>query len=149
MERLSGTRMDRNSDIAKQFKRKLAKLATEQGFTWKKPLIYRESEDDLAFDIRRKDGSWKNSLVFFLSSSGKVSYLLAWGPDMWVDMEDGDAPDDDKIRLLMKLFYTGQGVTNETSRLQVSIDELESGGGIRFDTVEEMIEFLDSDKEYL
>jgi hypothetical protein len=82
--------------VAKELAARCYHAITNAGELWHSPHISSDAEGGVSFE-------WWNahrSLSLFAHPDSTTSYLIAWGPDIWAEMETGDQPDSAQLLAL-------------------------------------------------
>lgn len=71
------------------------------GYLWTKPHVSSDAEGGITFEW------WRNlfSLTFYVHPDKSTGYLLAWGLDIWNEMETGENPDETQRLNLWRRLY--------------------------------------------
>jgi hypothetical protein len=78
---------------AKQLLTRLYDVVAEHGELWQSPHVASDAEGAITFEWWRGT----RTLTLFAYSDQTTSYLLAWGLNIWTEMETGDNPDNARL----------------------------------------------------
>lgn len=82
----------------------LHQLLLNAGLTWHDPHISTEGHGEITLEWWKYER--EQCLIFYIEPSGEISYIRAWGPHIYEQMEDGTNPNPSILLSLWQELWT-------------------------------------------